>query len=232
MSIKINNINFSHIPGSTSPEREAAQQLKDKIESFISQYPEAQGDIYIFSNISIFGYPVRDIDIVIIGTFHNFQLRHKVYSKTLGEITNLQIDSFICNIELKDHPSDEIYRQATSYHVNYKGKSKDATEQALKQMHSFREFITNTTNLKPWLANLLWFRNLTKPELAQLRKNEKDNALSNDFNFIDLINALLLQYNISKEANAFRLKSFQDDSGNAIRDLIMRIRSWLPDSKD
>lgn len=225
MAINIVNVNFLHTGLNNTPEIVAAHQLKDKFTNNLDKYPNAKGTIYIFSNISIFGYQIRDIDLIIIGLFENFRYPNKVFSKNKGLINGLYIDSFICNIELKDHAASEIVKQATSYWVKYKGIYKNATEQAFKQMFSFLQYIKDNTggsNIR--MANLLWMRGLDKSSLKAIRGNEKDNALHSDFNFNELLESLLLQFDVEQDISGnYRLNSFKSDT-NAVKTLINSLK--------
>ena len=96
MAIKIKLINCAIDPTIQKPEESAASELKKEFEQEFSKYPNAKGTLYILRSISIFGYKIRDIDLLLIGKFENFSLRNKVNTKNYGDICNLNINSFIC----------------------------------------------------------------------------------------------------------------------------------------
>ena len=102
MAIKIELINCAQDPSIRKPEESAAAEIKKQFQKEFSKYPNAKGTLYILRSLSIFGYPVRDLDLVLIGSFENFQYKGKFNTINYGEINDLYIDSFICNIELKD----------------------------------------------------------------------------------------------------------------------------------
>ena len=91
MAIKIELINCAQDPTIQKPEESAACELKKKFELEFSKYPNAKGTLYILRSISIFGYKIRDIDLLLIGKFENFSLRNKVTTKNYGDICNLNI---------------------------------------------------------------------------------------------------------------------------------------------
>lgn len=207
MAIKTQLINCAQDPTIQKPEESAATMLKERFEEEFKKYPEAKGTLYILRSISIFGYKIRDIDIILIAKFENFCFRNKVLTKNYGELCNLNIDSFICNIELKDVSSiydsngnQRLWKIATSYVYNYKKSGKkDITDQAFDQMNSFREYMYDTIGIKPFMADLIWFRGLRRDQLSELRGNDKDNALAADFSFKELIETLLLRMNVEKD---------------------------------
>ena len=217
MAIKIQLINCAQDPTIQKPEESAATMLKERFEEEFKKYPEAKGTLYILRSISIFGYKIRDIDLVLIAKFEKFCYKNKIFTKNYGEICNLNIDSFICNIELKDVSSiyDEngnkrLWKEATAYIYNYKKSGiKNITEQAFDQMNSFREYMFDTINIKPFMADMIWFRGLRRDQLSELRGNEKDNALAVDFSVKQLIETMLLRMNVEKDGNGiYHLDSF------------------------
>ena len=218
MAIKIQLINCAQDPTIQKPEESAATMLKERFEEEFEKYPDAKGTLYILRSISIFGYKIRDIDLVLIAKLDNFRYRNKILTMNYGELCNLSIDSFICNIELKDVTSifDEngnqrLWKLATAYVYNYKKSGKkDITEQAFDQMNSFREYMYDTIGISPFMVDMIWFRGLRHDQLAELRGNEKDNALAVDFSFKQLIETMLLRMNVERDQNGiYHLDSFK-----------------------
>lgn len=223
--IKIELINCAQDPTQMKPEQSAALEIKEQFEQEFSKYPNAKGTLYILRSVSIFGYKIRDIDIILIGQFENFCLRNKVVTKNYGEICNLYIDSFICNIELKDidtiivNGKRTLWKEGTAYTYKYKNSGvKDITEQAFDQMHEFRKYMYDTLNIEPFMCDLIWFRALNKDQLKTVSGDEKDNALASQFSFIDLVGKLLLRMNVTKTNQTYHLDGFYGNSQD-IRDL-------------
>ena len=206
MAIKIELVNCALDQTKITPEESAALEIKKQFEKEFAKYPEAKGTLYILRSLSIFGYKVRDIDLVLIGYFDNFVYKSKVKTKNFGEVKGLHIDSLICNIELKDIDNsldcngDPRFRKiATSYWYRYaKSGDKDITAQAFDQMNSFVNYLRDNFSVNPpFMSDMIWFRSLSRDTLDQVRCNEKDNALSSDFAFKDWINVFLLRQNVS-----------------------------------
>ena len=215
MSIIIKLINCALDPSIQKPEESAAVEIKQQFEQEFSKYPNAKGTLYILRSISIFGYKIRDIDLLLIGKFENFSLRNKITTKNYGDICGLNINSFICNIELKDCDSiivngeKTLWKEGTAYIYNYKKSGrKDVTEQAFDQQNEFRKYMKDTIGIEPFMCNLIWFRGLNNDQLKEVRKNEKDNALAGQFSFVDLVEKLLLQMNVTRKHDAFLLDGF------------------------
>ena len=154
MSIKIHLINCAQDPTIQKPEESAATEIKKEFEKEFCKYPNAKGTFYILRSISIFGYKIRDIDLLLIGNFENFSLRNKVTTKNYGDICNLNIHSFICNIELKDCDSIKVdgkqtlWKEGTAYIYKYKRSGeKNVTDQAFDQQNEFRKYMKDTLNI-------------------------------------------------------------------------------------
>ena len=219
MAIKIELINCAQDPSIRKPEESAAAEIKEQFQKEFSKYPNAKGTLYILRSLSIFGYPVRDLDLVLIGSFQKFQYKGKFDTINYGEINNLYIDSFICNIELKDitprNRDKLVIQTGVGYIYTYKNSGeKRITEQAFDQMNSFRVFLKDRIGIKPFMADVIWFRALSRDQLNEKRKGVKDNALASDFDFRELINVLLLRMNVikNKQTDTFHLNTFEYDN--------------------
>lgn len=215
--IKIELVNCAQDPVECKPEISAAQQIKENFQKTFSNYETAKGTLYILRSVSIFGYKIRDIDLILIGKFENFQYRNRVSTKNYGEISGLHIDSFICNIELKDMASitdngrKTLWKEGTAYVYKYKNSGeKYITDQAFDQMNEFRKYMKDTLNItpEPFMCDLIWFRALSNELLAEVRGNEKDNALAADFDFKDLVEKLLLRMNVREVNGEYHLDGF------------------------
>lgn len=214
--IKIKLINCAQDPAESRPEISAAQQIKERFEQELSNYETAKGTLYILRSVSIFGYKIRDIDLILIGQFEDFCYKKKVTTKNYDEVSGLHIDSFICNIELKDMDSVKdiygnptLWKEGTAYIYKYKHSGeKNITDQAFDQMNSFREYLKDNLGITPFMCDLIWFRSLSNGQLAEVRGKEKDNALANVFDFNELLDKLLLRMNIQKENGEYHLDGF------------------------
>lgn len=217
MAIKIKLINCSQDPTKQSPEGSAACLLEERFKQEFEKYPEAKGTLYVLRSISIFGYEVRDIDLVLIGKFESFCYRNKVLTKNYDEVQGLYIDGFICNVELKDitllkdsSGKDRFAKIGTSYIYTYKNSGeKNITEQAFKQKNSFRQYMKDNLNIEPWMTDHIWFRSLNPGQLSEVRHGEKDNAFDSELDFYEFIKGLLLQTNVERHIDGtFHLNGF------------------------
>ena len=213
--IKIELINCAQDPALKKPEESAAIEMKERFEKEFSKYPNAKGTLYILRSVSIFGYKIRDIDLLLIGKFENFSFRNKVVTRNYGAVTNLNIDSFICNIELKDidtiivNGEKTLWKEGTAYTYKYKNSGeKNITEQAFDQMNEFRKYMKDTLNIEPFMCDLIWFRALDNDQLRGVRGDEKDNALAGNFSFSNLLEKLLLAMNVTNHNGSYHLDGF------------------------
>ena len=226
--IKIELVNCAQDPVQSRPEISAALQIKERFEQTFSHYETAKGTLYILRSVSIFGYKIRDIDLILLGKFENFHYKRNLSTKNYGEISGLHIDSFICNIELKDMASitdngkKTLWKEGTAYVYKYKNSGeKCITDQAFDQMNEFRSYLKDTLNIvpEPFMCDLIWFRALSNELLAEVRGNEKDNALAGAFDFKELIEKLLLRMNVRETNGEYYIDGFQGNNRH-IRSLI------------
>ena len=149
--IKVHHKSFAQNTSSISKEDEAAILLKDKFVDDLSSYPNAKGDIYILTSIRIFGQKRNDIDILIIGFLENLTIKG-VKTKNYGEVKDLEIRSFITNIELKSHPSDKVKREGNDYIVTYGNNVKhNASQQCNEAKFSLFNHLLDQISFKPFM---------------------------------------------------------------------------------
>ena len=216
MAIKIQLINCAQDPSIQRPEESAACQIKEQFDKEFSKYPKAQGTLFILRSVSIFGYKIRDIDLLLIGSFANFIYKNKVLTKNYGELCNLNIDSFISNIELKDidsvtdiDGSQTLKKEGTAYLYKYKNSGiKNITEQAFDQKNEFRQYMKDNLNIDPFVCDHIWFRALNREQLDKLRGQEKDNALAANFSFKEFVDKILLGMNVMFKNGQHHLDGF------------------------
>lgn len=212
MPITIHIINpFSDSSNSVSAEETAAMQLKDKFKKELSGY-KCKGDIFIFTNIRIFGQKRNDIDILVLGNFDDLKMPD-METKNHGKVKELTVKSFIFNIEHKSHDSSGVFKRGTNYYVKYWGYDSDASKQCFEAKFSLLNYFEEQLSLKPFICDILWFYGLTKKDLSDIRgqRANVDNALYSDFSFRELVSALLTQSDVLQNAAGdYVLDNFTD----------------------
>ncbi|MCF0257507.1 MAG: AAA family ATPase [Bacteroides heparinolyticus] len=211
--IKVQVKSFNTDPEHISNEDNAANCLKEMLQEELSSYPEAKGDIYIMTSIRIFGQKRNDIDMLVMGFTDNFIIKN-VKTANHNEVKELDIKSFVFNIELKSHSARNVeYRGASNYIVYYSGKEHNASEQCREAMFAIYNHINDQLDNSPikFMYNVLWLNGLAKYDINNMRGNVPDNALHRNFTLRDLLNALLLQATgINGKCNYYRIDSFKD----------------------
>lgn len=208
--IKVQVKSFAKDKTLLSKEDDAAKKLQESLQEELKSYPNAKGNIYIMTSIRIFGQKRNDIDMLVMGFIDNLKIKN-VKTKNYGEIESLDIKSFICNIELKSHPSSSVKREGPDYIVNYKGIPHNASQQCIEAKFSLYNHLYDQLNIKPFMCDVLWFNGLTKFDLTCMRGSSLDNALHNGFKLRDFINVILQQTNVIKEGvNGYSLDCFND----------------------
>lgn len=208
--IKVQVKSFAKDTTVISKEDEAANQLKDNLQEELASYPEAKGIIYIMTSIRIFGQKRNDIDMLVMGFIDNLTLKN-VNTKNYDVVKELDIRSFICNIELKSHSASSIKREGTDYIVSYFGIPHNASQQCNEAKFSLFNHLNNQLYIKPFICDILWLNGLSKTDLSYMRGSVTDNALHRGFKFRDLVNVILQQANVMKiDSNHFCLDGFSD----------------------
>lgn len=224
--IKIHTKSFSKDIKSLSKEDEAANQLKNNLQEELASYPAAKGTIYIMTSIRIFGQKRNDIDMLVMGFIENLTFKN-INTKNYDVVKELDVKSFICNIELKSHSASSVKHEGTDYIVSYSGIPHNASQQCSEAKFSLFNHLNDQLYIKPFICDVLWLNGLSRTDLSYLRGSTIDNALHRGFKFRDLVNVILQQANVIKIGTSrFCLDSFTDGEKeyNAIVDLFTAVR--------
>ena len=224
--IKIHTKSFSKDITSLSKEDEAANQLKNNLQEELASYPTAKGTIYIMTSIRIFGQKRNDIDMLVMGFIENLTFKN-INTKNYDVVKELDVKSFICNIELKSHSASSVKHEGTDYIVSYSGIPHNASQQCSEAKFSLFNHLNDQLYIKPFICDVLWLNGLSRTDLSYLRGSTIDNALHRGFKFRDLVNVILQQANVIKIGTSrFCLDSFTDGQKeyNAIVDLFTAVR--------
>ncbi|WP_031531649.1 MULTISPECIES: UvrD-helicase domain-containing protein [unclassified Bacteroides] len=224
--IKIQIKSFAKDTTILSKEDEAAISLKDNLQEELAMYPNAMGTIYILTSIRIFGQKRNDIDMLVMGFIDNLILKNP-QTKNYGLVKDLDVKSFICNIELKSHAASSVKREGLDYIVSYSGILHNASQQCNEAKFSLYNHLNDQLNIKPFICDVLWLNGLSKNDLSYMRGSAFDNALHRGFKFRDLINVILQQANVMKiGATQFCLDCFSEGEKeyNSIVDIFTAVR--------
>ena len=193
MGLKIN------IKGNTeTPEYKDALILK---QIFLDSLSNAEGEILIICNATLFGQEVKDIDLIAIGKLENYPISLKTAAKTkifgkneeLGEeIRKVFVNDFCFVFETKKHRAEDIQLNGLTLLVKYNNKFKDVTTQSENQKYSLTRFFEDRIKFKPYVCNFIWLRNVSKDSINNILGNnskiyKKHNYLASTFNFLTLI---------------------------------------------
>ena len=173
----------------------AAERLKGLIQS--SAPTGAVGEIILFPSATLFGMPVKDIDIMMIGHLHNCKETLKYFDNGSVQEDDISIESFCTTIEVKAHSAGFVKREGTNLLVKYSKGWHNATKQSNEQKYSAKVFFDNYLGGSPYITNLLWFTEMPVEDLKTLLSfdgNEvSSNALPSLFSFKDMVQKLVLQ---------------------------------------
>lgn len=190
MPIKVNIVDN----GVKTSESDAAVKLKQNIESGIPQ--DADGDILIFSNLTLHGQSTRDVDLLVVGALKNCKFPinnnpdHKFY----------YVNDFCIVIELKEQEAQYIHPKGTDLYVTYKeGHDKNATRQNEDQKYSFISYFRRRFGYEPRTSNFVWLKSINRHQLASIKNGQNDvGALPNDFSFNEIMSLFISQQDTTK----------------------------------
>ena len=148
--IKIHTKSFSKDITSLSKEDEAANQLKNNLQEELASYPAAKGTIYIMTSIRIFGQKRNDIDMLVMGFIENLTFKN-INTKNYDVVKELDVKSFICNIELKSHSASSVKHEGTDYIVSYSGIPHNASQQCSEAKFSLFNHLNDQLYIKPFI---------------------------------------------------------------------------------
>lgn len=224
--IKIHTKSFSKDIAAISKEDEAANQLKDNLIEELASYPEAKGTIYIMTSIRIFGQKRNDIDMLVMGFIENLTFKN-IKTKNYDVVKELDVKSFICNIEIKSHSASSVKHEGTDYIVSYSGIPHNASQQCREAKFSLLNHLNDQLYIKPFICDALWLNGLSKTDISYLRGSTIDNALHRGIKFRDLVNVILQQADVIKIVTSrYCLDSFTNGEKeyDAIVDLFTAVR--------
>ena len=193
--------------GVQTSESDAAIKLKQNIENSISQ--DVEGEILIFTNLTLHGQSTRDVDILVAGALNNckYEIENNLNSKYF------YINDFCTVIELKEQESKYIRPKGTDIYVCYKdGHDKNATNQNEAQKYSFRRYFKNRYAYEPRISNFIWLKSLSSDQIKSIRNGKNDiGALPNEFSFDDMMKIFISQQDTSKYYYTWENKRFLVD---------------------
>jgi hypothetical protein len=182
------------IKGNTDTnEYQDAEVLRDMFQNSLDM-TSVKGEILIVCNATLFGQETKDVDLIVIGNFENYNC--KVNSKAIGKnhdelpakSRTVYVNSFCFTIETKRHRAEDIRLDGLHMLVKYNNKDSDATTQSEKQKYSLKNFFEDRLAFSPYIANFIWFRNVGWESIKNLFENNanlysKHNFLPHQFTF-------------------------------------------------
>lgn len=199
-----------------SDEYRAAVKLKKIMDEGLPN--NVIGEVTLFTNATLIGHEVKDIDLFMIGKLQNYKPVVEFFDAE-GEFLKERVDisSFCTTIEVKSHDINGIFRNGTDFYVKYGLKNHCVTEQSNKQKMSAMNFFNQSITTSPYITNLIWFVGATKKEVQNLLdvgdgKVMPSNILGNEFEFREMMQLLVWQKKPYKTKFGYR---FDSNYGNS-----------------
>jgi len=194
MGINVKHISFCDVnSGEYSAEYSAAEELKTLFDKELRQYVYAKGEILILSNITLFGQKRKDLDVLVLGNFNNFDLIYssKAIDKNNEILPSIDREISIKNIcwifELKNHDNGLVKTKGGQLYVKYMDGWHNATIQSNEQTYALVNYLHEHINFSPFVSNFIWLRNLTYSDLQQLQGYKEANWFSSEFGLKDVL---------------------------------------------
>lgn len=208
-----------------SDEYQAAVKLKKIISESLG--PKVVGEIVLFSNATLMGQTVKDVDLIMIGRLQNYSVNAEFSVGEEGFIRDeVEINSFCTTIEIKRHDISGIMLNGTDFYVKY-GKSKHCvTLQSNNQKISAMNFFKRTISYSPFITNVIWFTQATQEDLTELSIGESgqkmiSNVIGSNFSFEELMQLLIYQRKPIKIGNVYSFESNNECSVDDIQRALM-----------
>lgn len=209
VKVKIINKNIS---ASTDEER-CAEEIMDVFKAYFQNYPDVEGEIWIYHSLTLAGQDVRDIDIAVIGSLNGFKINKIIYDHNSGIYKDAVLHSFCYVVELKMH--DHVESKNSHIYVEYKGQPKDVTHQSELQKYAFANYCERSFGYKPFVTNVIWLHGIDRDALAKLENGNPLNAVPSNFNFPDLVSIWGNQIDKSNPLALYK-DAFQQNACSAI----------------
>jgi hypothetical protein len=198
---------------SDQPETDAAEALRAL---FVTSWPWLESDsdssVTILSGVQCHGQTPRDIDVVVLAHLPGrpqLQLRFNPDQRgdQSGKTPIARVESLCVVIEVKDHDSRYVSFRGTSVDVAYDNGSglewSSATLQNERQKYSLKNYLEAHTGGSPWIANLIWLRNVPSENFPR----GASNILPAKFTLNGLLNWIAESARPIREGNELVLRS-------------------------
>lgn len=209
VNIKIIN----HSNSVTTDEERCAEEILYNFKTYFQNYPNVDGEIWIYHSLTLAGQDVRDIDIAVIGHLDGFKLKKIIFDQSASLYRDAVSHSFCYVIELKMH--EHVESKNSHIYVEYKGNPKDVTHQSEQQKYAFANYCERSFGYKPFVTNVVWLHGIDKEALSKLGNGNPLNAVPSVFDFSDLVKIWGYQIDKSNPLSLYK-DAFQQNACSAI----------------
>ncbi len=173
-------------------EYEAALHLRDRILAVwpdLSQHKHDQ--VKIFVGLKLYGHPIEDIDLFIVGHFEeprSFDVEYKFYPRT-GEPfvpRRASVRNFALVIEAKSHDATGVKFDDKIASVRYSHGWECVTEKNRRQVFELKSYIARHGIPKIYIQDLIFFSGLRETDLPK----RPHNCFGIDASFERILNIL------------------------------------------
>ncbi len=202
-----------------SPEYRAAQQVRSALVHLWPKLEEAGESglrATIAANVTLSGYPVSDVDIVLCLAFDKpmyFRATRVLKDNNGNRVTarNISVRSLIVAMEVKDHDPGSVRFVGDKVIVSYSrggpAKFHDATEQNVKQVHSLKSYYADQH------VDAFVFRAVVLPNVERSRIN---GVVTQTFDGNALLTAVASTAPLRKVGQQYTLQSFDVVKANRV----------------
>ncbi|WP_373062520.1 DNA/RNA helicase domain-containing protein [Gemmatimonas sp.] len=165
-----------------SEEFRAAENLAELARTWLpslASSPEVR--MWLVAGAQCYGSEVQDVDIIMFGA-----IPHPCPTAISADAREAEVESFVVSFEVKTHGPGAVQFEGTRVSVRYGTDWKDATKQAGRQVHSFRDYVKRRGQKPPFIVDLIWLVNVPSRDLPP----PPHNILGADASFTDVMNRL------------------------------------------
>jgi hypothetical protein len=209
-----------------TPEYAAAEEIGAK---FRHAWPWIENDsnsiVVLICQVQCHGQTPRDLDLVLIAHLPQrpqFQPRFNPDPKSdINTNTPTAVVESLCVvIEVKDHDSRSVRFLGTDVEVSYDNHGtrewRSATFQNEGQKYSLKNYLTAHTGGSPWIANLIWLRNVVGKDVPR----GPSNILPAKFTLNGLLNWIAENTRLVRDGDALVLTATRIDEQTSLQSAV------------
>lgn len=224
--IRVTIHNICHNLNEESREEKAAKNLKADLEREFAQKKNANGQIFIMTNVTYGGGQTSEIDMLLLCDLGGMPFEIK---KDGREKATVNVGKVAFVLELKNHSSFTL--KGDQVIVDYDGVPHNASSQSRQQKFDFGEYLVKKLGECPYFYNYLWFTSMSSQSVDKCFGRDlgsdlscDDKTLSSHFSLNELIQKTIVVWpkSVWWENNGLlgKMDSFSKKRTTLLKDIV------------